>query len=257
MLVVASALSGYDIEATDGIIGTVSDFLFDDRSWELSWLIVDNGTWLTERRLLLHPTVIGTPTYERRALTVALSKAQILGSSDIRHENPISPETGLSLYDYYGASPLWEGQGYFGGGAIASPLSSPPLYSHTELTSPNGDYPHPDDRDPHLRSITSVRGCHIHAVDGMIGHVENLLIDDHLWCISYFIVETRNFWPGEHVLISPHAVTEIDWIHDEIRLNLSCETVRRSPAWRPTEIVDAALETRLQAHYNWPMNSLY
>jgi len=35
MLLVASALKGYDIEATDGAIGTVSDFLFDDESWIL------------------------------------------------------------------------------------------------------------------------------------------------------------------------------------------------------------------------------
>jgi hypothetical protein len=32
MLLIASGLTGYDIEATDGVIGTVSDFLFDDTS---------------------------------------------------------------------------------------------------------------------------------------------------------------------------------------------------------------------------------
>jgi hypothetical protein len=55
MLQVGSALQGYAIEASDGRIGTVSDFLFDDRTWKVRWLVVDTGTWLTGRKALVHP----------------------------------------------------------------------------------------------------------------------------------------------------------------------------------------------------------
>ena len=43
MLRIASAIKGYAIAASDGRIGTVSDFLFDDASWLVRWLIVDTG----------------------------------------------------------------------------------------------------------------------------------------------------------------------------------------------------------------------
>jgi hypothetical protein len=257
MLLVASALRGYDIEATDGCIGTVSDFLFDDTSWTLRWLVVDNGTWLTERRLLIHPSAIGTTAYERRALTVALSRAQIEDSPTIRHDQPVSRQMELSLYDYFGASPLWEGAGYFGGGAIASPLSSPPIYGQTPMGSPDGDVLHRNEHDPHLRSIAEVTGYHIHANDGPIGYVENLMIDDGRWDLRYFIVDTKNFWPGKHVLLSPHAVTEVDWLRHEIRVNLSREMVRTSPDWNPADVFDAEFEKRLHTHYNWPAYSFY
>jgi hypothetical protein len=39
MLEVGSALKGYAIEASDGRIGTVDDFLFDDRTWKIRWLV--------------------------------------------------------------------------------------------------------------------------------------------------------------------------------------------------------------------------
>jgi hypothetical protein len=256
MLLVASALKGYDIEATDGAIGTVNDFLFDDASWMLRWLVVDNSSWLTERRLLLHPSSIGTAAYERRALTVALTKAQIAGSPDIRHDQPVSRQMELNLYDYYGASPLWAG-GYFGGGAIASPLSPPRIDRQTPLKSLDSEVMDRNERDPHLRSIAAVTGYHVRAKDGTIGHVENFMIDDGHWDVRYLIVDTKNFWPGRRVLLSPHAVTEVDWPQHEIRLNLSRETVRTSPEWDPGDLIDAQFQTRLHSHYNWPAYSFY
>ena len=57
MLWNAASLKGYAIEATDGRLGTVSDFLFDDASWLVRWLVVDTGKWLSGRKvLLLHPS---------------------------------------------------------------------------------------------------------------------------------------------------------------------------------------------------------
>jgi hypothetical protein len=47
MLKFSSALRGYAIEASDGKIGTIADFLVDDRTWRTRWLVVDTGTWLT------------------------------------------------------------------------------------------------------------------------------------------------------------------------------------------------------------------
>ena len=63
----------------------------------------------------------------------------------------------------------------------------------------------------HLRSVVEVTGYRVHAVDGEIGHIENLMIDDANWSIRYLIVDTRNWWFGKRVLISPHAVKAIDW----------------------------------------------
>jgi hypothetical protein len=46
MLWYASVINGYAIEANDGRLGTVSDFLFEDTSWMIRWLVVDTGNWL-------------------------------------------------------------------------------------------------------------------------------------------------------------------------------------------------------------------
>ncbi|MFZ3177602.1 MAG: PRC-barrel domain-containing protein, partial [Methylovirgula sp.] len=48
-------------------------------------------------------------------------------------------------------------------------------------------------------------GYHIHASDGEIGHVEDFLVADADWSIRYLVVDTKNWWLGKKVLISPRS----------------------------------------------------
>jgi hypothetical protein len=262
MLVVIAAFKGYVIEATDGRMGTVSEFLFDDRTWKIRWLVVDTGNWLMGRKVLVHPSAISKVDYEHRELNVALTTAQVEASPDIRSDQPVSRQAELTVYDYYGWSPLWGGDDYFvggqgiGAGGIGVPVSAPPLFgagSHpTDDVSLAGDA-----ADPHLRSTAEVTGYHVHATDGAIGHVENLLTEDASWSIRYVIVDTRNWWAGKHVLISPYAVTAISWEAHDIHLNVSRDKVNTSPAWDPLAMIDQVYEKKLHHHYNWPGYSFY
>jgi hypothetical protein len=64
--------------------------------------------------------------------------------------------------------------------------------------APVNPEPHADEpaADIHLRSTNAVKGCHIKAVDGSIGHVSGFVFDDVAWVIRYLSVDTRNWWPG-------------------------------------------------------------
>jgi hypothetical protein len=252
MLVVGSAVKGYDIEASDGSIGTVSDLLFDDRSWLVRWLVVDTGNWLTGRQVLIHPSAIGQPDHLRRKLPVALTKIQVKESPDILQDRPVSQQMERNLYDYYGWDPIWGGSSYFGAGALASPLVPMPYLGGSAVREAAGIASRLDDGDPHLRSITAVAGYDIHARDGAIGHVESFLVDDAGWGIRYLIVDTKNWWPGKHVLVSPYAVSEIDWADNEIHLEITREQVKTSPPWDPLDLIDQIYERQLHSHYAWP-----
>jgi PRC-barrel domain len=92
MLWHVSAINGYAIEASDGDIGTVSDFLFDDASWRVRWLVVDTGNWLSGRKVLLPPSVLGRIYAKDRVFAVKLTKQQVKDSPGI--------DTETSVYDY-------------------------------------------------------------------------------------------------------------------------------------------------------------
>src|SRR5690349_13067854 len=102
MLFAASALNGYAIAARDGEIGTVADLLFDDTTWNVRWVVVDTGTWLTSRKVLLHPSSVAGADFEQNKLSVPLSKQQVEDSPSILQDQPVSQQLERSLYDYYG-----------------------------------------------------------------------------------------------------------------------------------------------------------
>ncbi len=105
------------------------------------------------------------------------------------------------------------------------------------------------DDDPHLRSIEAVTGYHIHASDGEIGHVEDFLVEDADWSIHYLVVDTKNWWPGKKVLISPRSAREIDWTDNLVNLNVDRQRVKDSPAYDASTTVDRAYEKNFRSHY--------
>jgi len=246
MLRNASAIKGYAIAASDGRIGTVSDFLFEDTSWLVRWLVVDTGKWLSGRKVLLPPSVLGHPNLKEQEFPVLLTMQQVKASPDIGTERPVSRQIETNIYDYYGWRPYWGGTGFlmggyggYGYGPIA-PLPSPESRRRAEdIAAAQRSHD-----DPHLRSIEAVTGYHIHASDGEIGHIEDFLVEDTDWSIHDLIVDTKNWWPGNKVLISPRSIREINWTNNLVNLDVDREKVKDSPIYDvPTKLDRALHET--------------
>jgi hypothetical protein len=104
--------------------------------------------------------------------------------------------------------------------------------------------------DPHLRSTHDVSGHHVQAADGEIGHVEDFIIDDEAWAIRYLIIDTRNWWPGKKVLISPRWIERVSWDESKVFVNLPRETIQRSPEYTLESLLTRDYETRLHGHYS-------
>ena len=82
----------------------------------------------------------------------------------------------------------------------------------------------------HLRSCRVVIGHHVHATDGDIGHVEDLLVDDHTWAVRYLIVNTSNWWGGHHVLVAPQWIEDVSWSEATVSVDLDSPGRQRRSA---------------------------
>jgi hypothetical protein len=249
MLWDASSIHGYAVEASDGLLGTVSDLLFEDFDWTAKWLVVDTGNWLSGRTVLLPLSALGRPDVASRQFPVKLTMQQVKDSPGINTDMPVSRRMEADVYNYYGWNPYWGGGFFPISNARATPLVAPLYSSGPGTRDPSGSDTQPNAGDPHLRSIAAVTGHHIHASDGEIGHVEDFLVDDAGWIIRYFIVDTKNWWPGEKVLISPRSVREIDWTDKKIHLDVDRQTVKAAPPFNPTVTVDGAYDEKFLTYY--------
>ena len=244
-----SAIKGYAIAASDGRLGTVSDFLFDDASWLVRWLVVDTGNWLSGRKVLLPPSVLEQLDPNGREFAVGLTMQQVKDSPDIDTERPVSRQIEANIYNYYCWQPYWsmgflmDGYGYGGGARAVSPVPESRLLAEDIAAAQRSN------DDPHLRSVEAVTGYHVHASDGEIGHVQDFLVEDADWSIRYLVVDTQNWWPRKRVLISPRSVREIDWTDNLVNLNVDRQRVKDSPTYDASTTVDQVYEKNSHSYY--------
>ena len=248
------------IGATDGDIGQVKDLYFDDHAWAIRYLIVDTGSWLSGRKVLISPISIQKTDWPAHRLAAAITQDQVRNSPAIDTEKPVSRQHEEQYLGYYGYATYWGGPGMWGRGMM--PMAMYPGYAalpgsaaERERVIEEGAKAerarHRDD-DPNLRSCTAVVGYHIHATDGEVGHVEGFLIDDETWAIRYLVVNTSNWWLGHKVLVAAQWVEGVHWSDRTVTVDLSREAVKTAPPYEPSVELDRQRETGLFAHYGRP-----
>jgi hypothetical protein len=252
-------LEGYTIRATDGDIGHVNDFYFEDDRWVVRYLIVEAGHWLSNRKVLISPIAIGQPNWAAKVLPVLITKEQVKNSPNIDTDKPVSRQEEIRYHGYYNYPYYWGGTGLWGLGAYPGMmLSAGDYYSgadagdlaeraeHARMTREAAE--HQND-DPHLRSGNAVMNYHIEATDGGIGHVQGLLLDEDTWAIRYIVVDTSNWWLGHQVLIAPRWIKNVRWPDRTVSVGLTRQAVKDAPPYNPAVPLDRNEEIGLHNHY--------
>ena len=238
-------LKGNAIVATDGDIGTLDDFYFDDKSWTIRYLVASTGNWFLGKDVLLSPFAIGKANVSSGRINVMLTRKQVDASPSIDTDKPVSSQHEASYYDYYGFPYYWNGPYLWG------PMYYPQLPDADQEIVEERRAEQEEAGDLHLRSATKVTGYHIDATDGEIGHVEDFIIDDETWEIRYMVVDTRNWLPGKKVLIAPRWIERVSWDDSKVYVNLSREAIGSGPAYDP-DALNRDYEGKLYDHYDRP-----
>jgi uncharacterized protein YrrD len=244
MLRSMKALMDYGLLATDGKIGAVDDFLFDDHAWTVRYLVANTGGWLRGRLVLISPAAMERPDWQSRLFPVDLTRDQIEQSPSILSDAPVARQKELELARHYNWPMYWaiDSLGGFGAAPIV-----------TSIEPPQGQArPAEEEGNPHLRSVREVRGYRIHATDGDIGHVDDFIVDDANWAIRYLVVDTRNWLPGRKVLLACDWIEEVSWPDTRVAVCHSREEIKNSPEYDPSAPVNRQYEDVLHDYYGRP-----
>ena len=240
MLKKVKTLNGYKLNSLDGEIGKVKEFFFDDHYWTIRYLVAETGDWLTGRQVLISPYALVAVNQEKQSIKVNLTKKQIEDSPSLNSDKPVSRQFEKEYYGYFGWPIYWAGAYMWGPYPyIVRDNKKREEYAEGKKAG-----------DPHLRSTHDVSGHHIQAGDGEIGHVEDFIVDDETWAIRYLVVDTRNWWPGKKVLISPRWIERVSWEEAKVFVNLTRATIRLAPEYTEETLLTRDYETRLHQHYS-------
>ena len=243
MLRSLNSLERYTVTATDGDVGTVSDFLVDDRAnavqaietasgtraeesprsepagerrytWAVRYLIVQTGGFFHRRRVLVSPISVRDVDATERRYRLSLTTEKIRNSPSFDADKPVSRAHERAYFQYYQYPYYWDYSGLWGMGAVpgvlATALDDAPDLRDDRPTEPYGDPPS-ETSETHLRSAREILGYHVQAEDGMAGHVEDLLVDDESYEVRAIVVNTGSAGLGHRVLLAPSEVARVSW----------------------------------------------
>ena len=76
-------VQGFHVHATDGHIGHVDDFLFDESAWQLRYIVVDTSNWLGGKWVAVAPASVTRIDWSNRELHMSLTRAEIRDSPNM------------------------------------------------------------------------------------------------------------------------------------------------------------------------------
>lgn len=252
MLRSGRALEGLTIHGSDGAVGTVDEFYFDDSTWVIRYWVVDTGTWLSGRRVLVSPFSLGEVQWSARTLQLSITREQVRSSPPVESHRPVSRQKELEYLQYYAYPAYWGGPGLWG--AADFPLASLQVANAVQQDQERdsaGARPQ-ESEDSHLRSSREVTGYRIGATDGELGHVEDFLLDDGTWAIRYVVVDTSSWWGGRRVLIAPAWIRSVSWPEAEVFVELDREAIKTAPPYDRHAPITREYEERIHEHYGRP-----
>jgi sporulation protein YlmC with PRC-barrel domain len=248
-------LTNYPIEGRESSLGRVKDFLFDDRQWRIRYLVVDTGSWLTGRKVLVSPEHLEPPREGGSvdSFRTTLTRESIEKGPLLDEHAPVSRRYEKEHARYYRHHPYWEAlppdwdtsrKDGLGGslGKISSPAPSEEEFNEHERRIRKID-------ECHVRSSREVTGYTIRASDGDFGHVEDLIVDTQVWRIRHLIIATRNWLPGRMVLTDIDWIEKIDWAAGKAAIDLTKDQIKDSPEFDPSAPVNREYEEHLYDYY--------
>jgi len=236
-------LWNYTIAAVNADIGSVHDFYFDDETWTIRYIVVETGVILSGRKVLISPTALRERAWSPLHIRVNLTWEQVESSPSIDLHKPVSRQHEIEHHDHYGWPYYWLGEGIWGSLQHPAALAKGQARVRSAIEKPSAD--------AHLRSIREVTGYRVLALEGEIGHIEDFLFDDMTWEIRYAIIDTKNWWAGKRVLISPRWIKRVSWKNREIYVDRSRDLIKKSPRWDPDQPVSRKYELQLHKHYDY------
>ncbi len=100
-------LTGYAIRATDGAVGHVEDFVLEDESWIVRYIVVNTRHWLSGNRVIVSPEWVEVIDWEARTISLSLSRGEVKNGPPYDPNQPVNRQYEVHLYDYYGRPKYW------------------------------------------------------------------------------------------------------------------------------------------------------
>jgi hypothetical protein len=172
----------------------VCSLLFDDRSWNISFLVVDVGSWFSRRRVVIRADVVDGPDWTKKTIAANLTHQELVRCADVLSVRPVSQQQQLALKKYFG----W-------------PDSEPSSCVPSALVPAQREFPVQANDDPHLRDTMNLLGYEVWSTERRVGILSDFIMEPNSWHIKYLSVKVGDWVRREERFVPSLNVQSISW----------------------------------------------
>ena len=103
-------VSGHHIQTLDGELGHVDDFIIDDETWAIRYLVVDTQNWWPGKKVLISPDWIERVSWGQRKVFVNLFRETIKLCPEYTEETLLTRDYEIGLHGHYNRQGYWVDQ---------------------------------------------------------------------------------------------------------------------------------------------------
>ena len=101
-------IRGYKVQGSDEAIGHVEDFIVDDETWQVRYLVIDTSNWWFGKKVLVAPQWTSSISRADGIIHVAMTRQAIKASPEWNETTAtLNRNFEARLYDYYGRPVYW------------------------------------------------------------------------------------------------------------------------------------------------------
>ena len=98
---------GYNIQAVDGEIGHISDFIIDGETWAIRYIIIATQNWWLEKIIILSPKWIEQVNWSESKIFTNLSQEEIKHSPEYFEESLLIRDYESTVHQHYNRQGYW------------------------------------------------------------------------------------------------------------------------------------------------------
>lgn len=100
-------VAAYQIQARDGEIGRVEDFMIDDTDWSIRYLLIDTATWWAGKKVLIPPSWASAISWHDSKVFIDLERQTIKAAPEYPGDKYLSRDYEERLHQHYNRSGYW------------------------------------------------------------------------------------------------------------------------------------------------------
>jgi uncharacterized protein YrrD len=231
MLRSLQSLLGYCVEVRDGHIGAITDFIFEEQSWLVRFIVLKTGMWKTHHNFAIPVAcVTGHADWNERKVPISLSMDEVEALSGYRvsEKEPWAIEIDSSV----------------------TAQGEEQSESHPEAAESGSLLMHGPQL---LRSYRMLLGLHVMAQGENVGIMSDLIIRDERWAIQSAVVRLRRrYFFATEVLVPVEKIRTIRWGDRIVGCVGDRVVIESYPEFRSADPINQEQELRLYDYYGRP-----